>query len=87
MRKRTKISEKRLNNIITESVRNILKEYIDSTKPEIWDMFAEMTEVIGGDGQMLQAIAQAIGTENLLETLRFIDRVYDLNVIQKYEQE
>lgn len=87
MKKTYRLSERKLRNIISESVKSLLKEYIDSTTPEFWDMFYEMTEKIGGEGEMLNALARAMGGDALLDNLRYIDRVYDLDVLSKYEDD
>ena len=50
-------------------------EYMDNV--DLWEAFDEIAEALGVEG-FLNALAQAMGTDELKENMQYIIRCYDL---------
>lgn len=47
---------------------------------ETWDKYIEIKEILGAE-QLLEAIAQALSTDELANYLQYIARCYDLDAL------
>ena len=57
--------------------------YVDSN--DLWDIYEEIEDILGSK-ELAQAMAQAMGNDELEANLRFIDRNYFANeIFSKYE--
>tara|TARA_R110000765_G_C18550470_1_gene562212 strand:- start:341 stop:535 length:195 start_codon:yes stop_codon:yes gene_type:complete len=57
--------------------------YVDSN--DLWDIYEEIEDILGSK-ELAQAMAQAMGNDELEANLRFIDRNYFANeIFHKYE--
>lgn len=80
-----RINEQRINQIIKQTIRRKLNEWIDPAGSDVYEILAEMTEIYGAE-ELLQNICKHIGGEKLLNVLRDIDREDELGIVAKYEQ-
>ena len=65
--------------------KNMKKEnfYVDSN--DLWDIYEEIEDILGSK-ELAQAMAQAMGNDELEANLRYIDRMYFANeIFSKYE--
>jgi|TARA_R110000751_G_C13427564_1_gene441128 hypothetical protein len=57
--------------------------YVDSN--DLWDIYEEIEDILGSK-ELAQAMAQAMGNDELEANLRYIDRMYFANeIFSKYE--
>ena len=80
-----RINEQRINQIIKQTIRRKLNEWIDPAGSDVYEILAEMTEIYGAE-ELLQNICKHIGGEKLMNVLRNIDREDELGIVAKYEQ-
>lgn len=69
---------KHLKELIKEAQDIRINEHMEHSK--LWDKFEEFKEVMGTD-ELLDAIAQALSTDELENNLRYIDRCHDLGIM------
>ena len=59
-------------------------EYLDTV--DLWEAFDEIAEALGVEG-FLNALAKAIGTDELKENMQYIIRCYDLAEPEEEDKE
>ena len=68
------------------TIKNDMKKenfYVDSN--DLWDIYEEIEDILGSK-ELAQAMAQAMGNDELEANLRYIDRMYFANeIFSKYE--
>ena len=84
MGRKIKITENKLKQIISESVKRILKE--GSNLGEDYDNWERVKECLGCEG-MLSELYNYLSGDQIREFIDGVDREYDLNICTKYEEE
>ena len=68
---------KHLKELVQEAQNINVVEHLDNKA--LWSKFDEIKDALGADS-LLDALAQALSTDDLEENLRYIDRVHDLGI-------
>ena len=76
-KQKIKLSEGKLNKIISEAFKKYIKE--SSSNESVLDAWSETKNIMGCEG-MLDAIEAALSHDQIVDLLKYFNRIYELGL-------